>query len=436
MPPNPSNFDPSALFQTGGENPTRNAERLLQEGRVDEALLTLERVLEQDPENTAALHQMGLALLNLGRFAMAAEKLQQAAKKILDDPEIWAAAGYAWLALGDTESAIAPLRHARDLDPASPRNAEILADALSRNGEFEEAEKLYRDMIGRFPDQGIWQGRLGILLESRGNMEEATALLRQATGRLPKSFEFNLATFRIYRNAGDDAAATESLERCALIIRNELKSGEFDAALEMEAEIAGHDETAAGLIASWSDEMAAAARALPRPPVIRGASDPAQTVIGFFLRQGSWSPAVARVMAALEKIDDMHPPPFHPKVYVLSQTSQELGDACEAVGIALTDTDNAWPGSTSSTVPYQRLLWLRGQIVGDQVKAMIWIEDEVYLSFAAALGMAPLQIYLTMETPGLKPEGIDSFLSLSDYPAGNSAEGLAKELVRLTGQGT
>jgi pentatricopeptide repeat protein len=434
MTANPSNFDPSALFKASGEDPTRNAERLLQEGRIEDAMLMLERILDQDPENTAALHKMGLALLNLGRFAMAAEKLEQAAKQTLDDPEIWAAAGYSWLALDDTKRAIAPLQRARELDPASPRNAEMLADALSRGGRTEEAEQLYRDMIQRFPDEGIWQGRLGILLERRGNIEEAIALLRQATGKLPRSFDFNLALFRTSNTSGDNISATASLERCGAIIKNELKTGEFDAALDMEAEIADHTGSTAEPLASWSAAMAAAAQRLPRPPASHGITDPAQPVAGFFLRRGSWSPAVERVMAALEQIDHRQPPPFQPRLYVLSQTSQELRNACDGAGIALTDTDRDWPGNPSSKVPYQRLLWLRGRIAGDRARALIWIDDDVHLAFAAALCMAPLQIHLTMATPASRPDAIDCFLPLSEIPDGGSAEALAGELVRLIGQ--
>jgi protein O-GlcNAc transferase len=101
-----------------------------------------------------------------------------------------------------------------NLPPDMQRTLEE-ALALHRSGKLLDAERMYRQVLGRFPQEVNALGLLGVLLHQTGKHEEAIAMLRQAIEVQATADHFvNLS--QAYRAAG---RKQESLAACEQAVR-------------------------------------------------------------------------------------------------------------------------------------------------------------------------------------------------------------------------
>ncbi len=125
------------------------AERL---GRVDWLEQDLQAVLAEDPENPQALNALGYTWadhnLNLD---LALEYIERAHAQMPDDAAIIDSLGWAHYRLGNLEKAEALLRQAFSLQPQGEIVAHLV-EVLWVQGRHEEARKIYREAVDRFPD--------------------------------------------------------------------------------------------------------------------------------------------------------------------------------------------------------------------------------------------------------------------------------------------
>ncbi len=125
------------------------AERL---GRVDWLEQDLQAVLAEDPENPQALNALGYTWadhnLNLD---LALEYIERAHAQMPDDAAIIDSLGWAHYRLGNLEKAEAFLRQAFSLQPQGEIVAHLV-EVLWVQGRHEEARKIYREAVDRFPD--------------------------------------------------------------------------------------------------------------------------------------------------------------------------------------------------------------------------------------------------------------------------------------------
>ena len=125
------------------------AERL---GRVDWLERDLQAVLADDPENPQALNALGYTWadhnLNLD---LALEYIERAHAQMPDDAAVIDSLGWAHYRLGNLEKAEALLRQAFSLQPQGEIVAHLV-EVLWVQGRHEEARKIYREAVDRFPD--------------------------------------------------------------------------------------------------------------------------------------------------------------------------------------------------------------------------------------------------------------------------------------------
>ena len=125
---------------------------LFQAGRLGDAIMACQGIVDADPGNVDALHLLGAALNRLGDFSSAAAALERAVR-------------------------------GRPSDPVLRNN---LGTALMDAGRMAEAEKSYREALRRRPNYADACSNLGGLLHRAGRLQEAEQALRRALALEPR----------------------------------------------------------------------------------------------------------------------------------------------------------------------------------------------------------------------------------------------------------
>lgn len=133
------------------EESFRSGSLLLGQGRLDEAVIQLQRGLEMNPRSAQAYNCLGSALQELGR-------------------------------LGE---AIAAYQHAAALRPDDADVHNNIGNALQRAGKLEEAVAAYESALRIQPNHAAAHANLGVLDKDRGRLEEAASHLRAAQALRP-----------------------------------------------------------------------------------------------------------------------------------------------------------------------------------------------------------------------------------------------------------
>ena len=163
----------------------QSAVRQHQAGRLGEAEALYRRVLDVEPNHVDALHLMGLAAGQQGRYQAALELIGKAIRLGGEVPDFHNNLAEAYRALGRIDRAVAAYRRAIALAPDFVGAHLNLGGVLCERGEFEEAEACYRRAIAARPDMALAHYNLGDVLKTRGRLDEAVACLRRAVELAP-----------------------------------------------------------------------------------------------------------------------------------------------------------------------------------------------------------------------------------------------------------
>jgi aspartate beta-hydroxylase len=186
------------------------AQRLLREGRVDEAGRVLLAILDADPQHGEALNFAGLIALQQGQLQRAAELLERARAVQPADPTTLHHLGFAREAQGDLAGALEVQSAAVRLQPAFHVGRLHVARLLALTGQPELAAVQYARCLEGAQAAGQW-------LNSGTTPEPLRAVVEQA-----------VAHVRSWRRAGFDRVfapllqqhgrdALERVERCLRI---------------------------------------------------------------------------------------------------------------------------------------------------------------------------------------------------------------------------
>ncbi|MBL1141739.1 MAG: tetratricopeptide repeat protein [Proteobacteria bacterium] len=165
------------------------AEKLFQQayiqykqGSISESLKKLNMSLNQDAGHTKARSTLALILSEKDHYDLAYSVLNEGLIQFPDNVE-WIKM-YARLLLNEDKLVDARSMLAKQ-QPALALNTEyyaLQAAVLQKLGEFEEAARIYRNLLHVNPHKGIWWMGLGISLESLKRYDDALYAYQKASG--------------------------------------------------------------------------------------------------------------------------------------------------------------------------------------------------------------------------------------------------------------
>ena len=256
----------------------REAEKLVQKGKVEQAIREYEKLLKANPNDANTINRVGDLYGRVGQVDKAVELYERIADHFTQDgfvpkaiailkkinrlapqridvfeklAELYIQQGlvveaksqYQMLAEyfhknGNVEKSLTAHRRLAELDPSNHMAQLRLADMLLANGEIEQAIASYR--------------RLGEMLIERGKLDEAERLYRHTIGQDPPTGEYLSPLCEALLDAGRTPAAREFLdiglakspgnhELQVLQVRAKLVFGEAEPALELARSILAKD---------------------------------------------------------------------------------------------------------------------------------------------------------------------------------------------------
>ncbi|MFC5475992.1 tetratricopeptide repeat protein [Paraherbaspirillum soli] len=159
--------------------------QLRSQGRLQEAAASYRQALQLMPAAADLHHKLANTLKDLGRPAQAEASYRQALAIAPDDADLHNNLGSALKDLGRLPEAEAAFRQALALKPAYAEAHNNLGATLQDRGLLDEAEARYRQALQLKPDYVKAHCNLGALLQGQGRYVEAQAALRQALTLAP-----------------------------------------------------------------------------------------------------------------------------------------------------------------------------------------------------------------------------------------------------------
>ncbi|RPJ62029.1 MAG: tetratricopeptide repeat protein [Acidobacteria bacterium] len=197
-----------------------DAQLASQEGRVEESVALLRRVLSADQNVFFAHSVQALNYLELKRPDAALPHLRAAVRLRPDDPGAHFYLAMALSQLGKADQAIAEFELARKLDPENEAALNNLATLYLGNRQLDEAVTLLKEIIGRHPEDVAALVNLGLAQLLQKQPAQAIANLERALQVNPNVPEAHNNLGLSYLELGQTDRAIVHFER-ALAIRPE-----------------------------------------------------------------------------------------------------------------------------------------------------------------------------------------------------------------------
>jgi len=252
----------------------RDAEKLVQKGKLEQAIKEYEKILKKFPEDTTIINRVGDLYGRVGQLQRAIELYEEIAEHFTSD--------------GFTTKAIAILKKIQRLDPQrldiferlaalyfdqgllveAKREYQILADWYVKNGELEKAIEAHEKLVDLDPNNHVSSlrladlllrrkettsalkvySRLGAVLLEAGKLDDAESLYRRVIEKDPPDGEFLIPACAAFLDAGRASVALEflnfgverspdSIELKALLARTLMGMGESAKAMQIANEI-------------------------------------------------------------------------------------------------------------------------------------------------------------------------------------------------------
>jgi len=201
--------DPQAHFYIGLVS--------LRQGRWGDAVDALRLAAEKGGGRPEMLHNLGVALEQLGRLAEAEAAFAEAASRAKDDWRVMLGWGIVALKRGQGDQAIERLDRARSLAPGGmpPSALWYWARSLAAVMAGREAEALptAEEGLSRFPHNAPLRNNVAVLCERRGELERAEQLLTAALEDEPSLPQLSKNLGDLYYRSGRPEEAQLAYQR-------------------------------------------------------------------------------------------------------------------------------------------------------------------------------------------------------------------------------
>ncbi len=189
------------------------AQRLLDEGRIREAIPHLEAAWREHPGEPAPVWKLAVARLQLGDFDEAAEFGAIFSRLVPESSNGLRLMGSALMAAGRLDEAEAAFRRALERNPGDPASRLDLALLLAGRGRVGEARAGLEALAADWPGRAEILAPLGALHAGEGRRGEALEALTAAARADPDSLEAHHHLGSLYSDLGRFELARRHLDR-------------------------------------------------------------------------------------------------------------------------------------------------------------------------------------------------------------------------------
>ena len=189
------------------EEQLRQAQGLLEEGRLLEALEPLRRALRLRPEGAEALWMMGVAHLRLERLEEGLPYVERLLGSAPQRAQVRLLMATYREELGQGEKALEQYQRVLELEPRNPVALYKLGMSFLEREDFLAAEKMFLTIVSEYPRDLRALVPLGTVYARSGRQKEALETLERAVEIDPDSAEAHHALGALYSELGQWAAA-------------------------------------------------------------------------------------------------------------------------------------------------------------------------------------------------------------------------------------
>ncbi len=204
---------PRTPYIAGFSNRLKHAQSLIQAGRQQDALAIAQALVEQQPDDVAAINTLVWANAALKRFDETLSVLHDGIERYPDEPRLHHMLANAYQEQGDIDNTRRHLERVTALAPDNARALEELGWLLAREGRPDEGIALLERALesgAREPKQVLY--RLGLLDGAAERWSEAATWFRDA-GRIDAAFTMAYVHLaRCLAETGDFDGARETLD--------------------------------------------------------------------------------------------------------------------------------------------------------------------------------------------------------------------------------
>ncbi len=186
-------------------------------GRLSQAENIYQQILQNDPNQSVALHLLGVIAHQKGRNDTSVDLITKALSLKPDLAEAHSNLGAVLRELGNPEEAVASCRKALDLKPDYIEAHYNLGVVLQELGKLEEAVASFRKALGLKPDHVEAHNNLGGALWKLGNPEEAISSFRKALDLKPDYAEAHNNLGNALRDLGKPVEALTQYRRAIFL---------------------------------------------------------------------------------------------------------------------------------------------------------------------------------------------------------------------------
>jgi len=188
-----------------------------EEGRYDEALSRIEKVVQAEPANPVVLLERAMILVDSGRTDRAETELR---KLVTSNPEFYDAQRSLGRVLLDRagndharlDEALAHLQAAYRVNPDDLATGVTVSQLLVASGRVAEAERVLATLVERSPDQRVLNYNYAQVLTKLGRGDESKQYLERAVLLDPTFGPAALQLVDIYQREGEWQKAAEVLQ--------------------------------------------------------------------------------------------------------------------------------------------------------------------------------------------------------------------------------
>lgn len=193
------------------------AKEAAEEGRYDEAISRLDRIIEKDPKDPILLFERAMMFIDSGRFEKAEAELRQVVKL---NPDLYDAQRVLGRLLLDragmdrsrAEEALEHLQAAFKLNPDDLSTGNAVSHILMTMNKNVEAERVLATLLERAPDQRAFNYSYAQILTRLGRGDESVKYLERAVALDPTYGPAIQQLLDVYQTSGQWAKAAAVLE--------------------------------------------------------------------------------------------------------------------------------------------------------------------------------------------------------------------------------